>query len=63
MVAAVNSLSCRGKNTFFASTSAFMLSNTLDVAAVTDERATTAASSWDGLMAQMEGAPEGKNAD
>lgn len=29
-----------------------MLSKTLDVAAVTDERATTAASSWDGLMAE-----------
>lgn len=42
----------------FGSPNAFMLSNTLDVAAVTDDRATTAARNWEGLMARTERALE-----
>ena len=45
------SLSCRGTNMCLGSPRAFMLSKTLEVAWVTEESATTAASSWDGLMA------------
>jgi len=54
MEGAKGSLSRRAKKMSLGSAKAFMLSKTLDVAAVTDERATTAASSWDGLMARME---------
>lgn len=44
------SLSCLASNMWWAPAKALMESKTLEVAAVTEERATTAASSWDGLM-------------